>query len=303
MEGVRKCADHGAGAIVLKSLFEEQLMADVVSVESHSAPFVHPEALEYITQVGMEYGPNHYLKLIETAKKSVSTPIIASLNCVSASRWTEYAKRIENAGADGLELNITVMPSDPKRSTGTAEDIEEIYFRIIEEVKRQVKIPIALKMGPHFTLLARFAEKLSWRGVSALVLFNRFYQFDIDIEKMVLTTAHPFSTPGEMHHSLRWISLLSGKVKCDLCASTGIHDGKAVIKQLLAGATAVQVCSTLYIHGFEVLSRIRNEVEDWMKTHHHTTIDDFRGKLSRLNSANPADHERLQYIRALVHVE
>jgi dihydroorotate dehydrogenase (fumarate) len=250
--------------------------------------------------MGMALGPREYLKLIEAAKSKVSVPIIASLNCISPKWWTGYAKQIAAAGADGLELNISVMPSDPGR---TSEEIESLYPEILEGVRAETDIPIAVKIGSHFSSIARIADELCKRGASALVLFNRFYQLDIDIEKLKLAPGYRFSSPDEISVPLRWIALLSGRVKCDLAASTGVHDGAGVIKQLLAGAAVVQICSTLYVNGLEQVGRMLGQLEEWLKRHDFESTDQMRGKMSQMESDRPELYERLQYIRALVGID
>jgi dihydroorotate dehydrogenase (fumarate) len=300
LEGVLRCAQAGAGAIVLKSLFEEQMRAEAKDIEQDIWLPGHPEAFEYVSKMGMVLGPREYLQLIKGAKQAVDVPIIASLNCISPKWWADYARQIEAAGADALELNISVTPSDPERGS---EDIESIYFRILEEVKARVDIPIAVKIGPHFASMARVATELCRRGTSALVFFNRFYQLDIDIDKLALAPGYKFSSPQEMSQPLRWIALLSGRLTCDLAASTGVHDGTGVIKQLLAGATVVQLCSTLYLNGIEQIGRILQELEAWMKKHNFESIDQIRGMLSQMQSDNPELYERLQYIKFLVGIE
>jgi dihydroorotate dehydrogenase (fumarate) len=246
IDGVRKCIEAGAGAVVLKSLFEEQIDAELKEIEQYSLPNWRPEAIDYVRGMGMELGPKQYLKLVEEATKTFDIPIIASLNCITPKWWIQYAKKIESAGADGLELNIALMPSDPNR---TGADIENQYLKIVEEVKAHIQIPIAVKLGPYFTSMARIAEELSRFGASALVLFNRFYQPNIDIEKLQLAPGYNFSSPEDMGLSMRWIALLSGRIGSDLAASTGIHDSDGIIKQILSGATVVQLCSTLYLNG------------------------------------------------------
>ena len=299
-EGVRRCAEAGAGAVVLKSLFEEQMKAETADMEQNIWLPGHPEAFEYVSKMGMAVGPREYLQLIKEAKKTVSIPIIASLNCISPKWWADYAKQIEAAGADALELNISVMPSDPSR---TSAEVEQTHFRILEEVKARVDIPIAVKLGSHFSSLAKVAQELCRRGVSALVLFNRFYQLDIDIEKLELVPGYKLSSPHEMSLPLRWIALLAGRLDCDLAASTGVHDGVGAIKQLLAGATVVQLCSTLYRNGVEHVGHILEEIETWMMKHDFDSIDQMRGMLSQMQSDNPELYERLQYIKALVGIE
>ncbi|MCK4575026.1 dihydroorotate dehydrogenase-like protein [candidate division WOR-3 bacterium] len=300
LDGVRHCADAGAGAVVLKSLFEEQIDAEVKEIEEYSLPNWRPEAFDYVRGMGMELGPREYLKLVEESKKAVDIPVIASLNCISQKWWVQYARQIVSAGADALELNISLMPSDPER---TGKEIEDQYFKIFEEVKTHITIPIAVKLGPYFTSMARIANELSRCGASALVLFNRFYQLNIDIEKLELAPGYNFSSPEDMGLSLRWIALLAGRVSCDLAASTGIHDSNGVIKQLLAGATVVQLCSSLYLNGIKHIDIILKETEAWMKNKGFESIDEFRGKMSQMQSEYPESYERIQYIKALVGIE
>ena len=300
LEGVLRCAQAGAGAIVLKSLFEEQMRAETKDFEHDIWLPGHPEAFVYVDKLGMALGPREYLQLIREAKKATDVPIIASLNCISPKWWADYARQIEAAGADALELNIAVTSSDPKRGS---QEIEGIHYRIAEEVKARVDIPIAVKIGSHFASPARVATELCRRGASALVLFNRFYQLDIDIQELTLVPGYKFSSPNEMSLPLRWIALLSGGITCDLAASTGVHDTAGVIKQLLAGATVVQLCSTLYLNGVEQIERILGELETWMKKHRFESVDQMRGVLSQMQSDNPELYERLQYIKVLVGIE
>jgi dihydroorotate dehydrogenase (fumarate) len=300
VNGIKECEDAGAAAVVLKSLFEEQIRVDASKLEEHLWLYGHTEAFEYVSKLTMELGPREYIKLIEDAKRSVSIPVIASLNCVSPRWWTEFAEQIGAAGADGLELNLSLMPSDPGRR---GDEIEKLYTDILEAVKAKLDIPIAVKIGPNFTSIAWMADQLSRNGADALVLFNRFYQVDIDISKVAIRPGYRFSSSAEIYQSLRWIALLAGRVKCDLAASTGVHDGADFIKLLLAGATVVQVCSTLYINGLERIGGILEEVQGWMNEHNFASVGDARGGLSQLQSQKPELYERLQYIKALVGIE
>jgi dihydroorotate dehydrogenase (fumarate) len=300
VDGIRKCADAGAGAVVLKSLFEEQIAVQAKDMEENLWLYGHTEAFEYVSKMAMPLGPRAYLQLIEGAKAAVKIPVIASLNCITPRWWADFARQIEGAGADALELNISVMPSDPER---TSEDIEQIYLDIVESLEGSIRIPLAVKIGPYFTSVARMAREFSTRGVSALVLFNRFYQIDFDTEKIGIVPGLRFSSPDEISLPLRWIALLAGNVDCDLAASTGVHDGTGLVKQLLAGATAVQVCSVLYEKGIDYISTIIGEVEAWMKAHGFERIEDFRGMLSREVTERPELYERLQYIKLFVGIE
>lgn len=299
-DGVRRCADAGAGAVVLKSIFEEQIEIGVREIEATSLPAWHAEALEYVRRMGMSLGPRKYLELIRAAKRSVAIPVIASLNCIAPAWWREYAQQVAAEGADALELNVSLLPSDPRRTAG---DVEKVLGEIVSSVAAAVKIPIAVKLSPHLTSIANVASDLARRGAAALVLFNRFYEIDIDVEGLKIVSGYPFSTDREMGHSLRWVALLAGRVRCDLVASTGIHDGKAVVKQILAGASAVQIVSELFQNRIERIGAILSEVREWMERHGFGTLAEFRGKMSQLQSPQPELYERLQYIKALVGVE
>jgi len=299
-EGVKRLADAGAGAVVLKSLFEEQILADTQKLESSAEMVSHPEEIDYLRQMGMIHKSDEYLEMIEKAKEAVDIPVIASINCVSNSAWTDYAKYIEAVGADGLELNIALMP---KRLDEDPQNIEEKIFRIVEIVKHNINIPIAVKLGPYFTSIPRVASRIRKSGASALVLFNRFYQPDIDIKTFEFQSKNRYSSPGEMSNTLRWIAILYKKIGCSLVANTGIHDGEAVIKQILAGAAAVQICSTLYINGLGQIENMLSDLQEWMRKNEYSSLDEFRGLISQKNALQPEYFERQQYIRALVGIE
>ena len=285
-DGIKRAASAGAAAVVLKSLFEEQIESDISDDVHGAEEFQHPEAVEYVRQMGMRLGPNDYISLVEEAKRAVDIPIIASINCVSTKWWGSFATQIAEAGADALELNISLMPTDPD-------------VRIVDKVRRTVDLPIAVKIGPHFSALPAMAAELRKAGAKALVLFNRFYRFDIDLSKGELKAANQFSSPEEMHLPLRWVSTLYDQVGCELCASTGVHDADGAAKLLLAGAQAVQVCSALYKNGYDQLSVIIEGLNTWMDKNGHKSIADIRGTLSRARSKKPEAYERLQYIKAL----
>jgi dihydroorotate dehydrogenase (fumarate) len=301
VENIKEAAANGAAAVVLKSLFEEQIQhaASHTLVQNEQSNY-YPEAEDYIRNYTKINDVDNYLKLIRDSKKSVDIPIIASINCVSSSEWTEFAKKIESAGADALELNIFILPSDPHLS---GEQNEQIYFDIISKIIKTVKIPVAVKISYYFSGMAKMALKLSWTGISGLVLFNRFYSPDIDIEKFELKATNVFSTPAEISISLRWVAMLSSKVQCDIAASTGVHDGKSVIKQLLAGARAVQIASVLYKKGFQEIGVMLSELESWMNRHHFTTTKQFIGKMSVGKADNPAAYERVQFMKHFSGIE
>ncbi|MCR4438467.1 MAG: dihydroorotate dehydrogenase-like protein [bacterium] len=300
LDGIQKCADAGAGAVVLKSLFEEQIDVDTSELEVQTWLTGHAEAFEYVRAMGMAMGPREYVALIEQAKKKVTIPIIASLNCVDGRWWREWARQIALAGADGLELNIALMPSDVRR---TAADIERHVYAIVEQVREHVSLPLAVKIGPYFTSIPHVAQELARRGAAALVLFNRFYQMDIDAEKLTVVAGNRLSSPDELHLPLRWIAVLAGRVNADLAAATGVHDGKGAVKAILAGATAVQLCSTLYKNGLAQIRRIDEQVTKWLDERGHKTAADIRGLLCQEKSERPEVYERLQYIKALTGIE
>ncbi|MCK4569930.1 MAG: dihydroorotate dehydrogenase-like protein, partial [Bacteroidales bacterium] len=235
-----------------------------------------------------------YIKLISEAKQKVKIPLIASINCNSSYEWTYFAKKIEEAGADALELNIFILPSTMDKSI---EDIDHTYLEIINNVKNIIKIPLAIKISYYFSNLGRAIKVLSKTGVQGIVLFNRFYSPDIDLDKLEIISTNVLSTPQELSTSLRWIGIMANRIKCDLAASTGVHDGKAVIKQLLAGADAVQMVSSFYKNGPEYLKTVIQEIEEWMTEKGFGSIDDFRGKLSQEQYVNPTLFERVQFMK------
>ncbi len=295
VDGARRAEDAGAGAVVLKSLFEEQIAAESSLSEEEADYSIHPEAEQYIREMGMHLGPDDYLRLITATKESVAIPVIASVNCISPRWWESYGRQIATTGADALELNIALMP----RESTLDRDIEAAYCRIIEQVRSRVDLPLAVKIGPYFTDLPAFTSRLQKAGADALVLFNRFYQLDIDVNALELAPGYRFSTPAELHTPLRWISILSGVLDTDLAASTGVHSGADVAKMLLAGAAVAQVCSAVYQHGHERISAMNADLAGWMDAHGFASIGDFRGRLSQTATGEPEAHERLQYIRAL----
>lgn len=296
VENIKKCEENGAGAVVLKSLFEEQIIRDTEDMMEDLWLGWHTESIDYVRGMGMALGPESYIGLIKESKVQVDIPIIASLNCISTKWWLEYAKRIEGAGADALELNIAIMPVDPDRKS---EEIERKYYDIADNVIRNVGIPVSVKIGPYFTNLPEIARELYIRGISALVLFNRFYQLDIDIENIELTSGNPLSASREMSLPLRWIALLSSQIECDFSATTGIHTGKDVVKVLLSGANSAQICSTLYKNGVEFIGKIVRNLENWMLENGYEKIEDFRGMLSREESEKAELYERIQYIKSI----
>lgn len=301
VDGLVKAEKYGAAAVVLKSLFEEQIIHHINKLHQHNdVVYAYPEAEDYLNTYAKDQDIDIHLRLIEMAKKSIGIPVIASVNCASSPEWITYAQQMQNAGADALELNMFILPSNPKK---TGEANEAVYFDIILQLIKQVKIPVSLKISYYFSGLANFVLKLSWTGISGMVLFNRFYSPDIDIEKMQVVAGHVFSTPDEIALPLRWVAMLSDRIQCDIAASTGIHDGRAVIKQLLAGAKAVQLASVLYKQGFEVMPEMIHTLEDWMTRHNYSKITDFQGKLSFKEAEDPAAYERVQFMKHFAGIE
>jgi dihydroorotate dehydrogenase (fumarate) len=291
---VKECADNGAGAVVLKSLFEEQLITGKSTlVNQDEMYFWYPQAMDFVNTMSKEDGITEYLRLIEKAKKSVSIPVMASINCITPGEWPKFAAEIEKSGADGIELNIFIPPTNINI---TGYKIEETYVDIIHEVRKNVTIPIAVKVGFYFTSLYRMLYKISNLDINSLVLFNRYYRPDIDIDTLRVVAQNVYSSPHEITLSLRWIALLYGKINMELVAATGIHDHEGVIKQLLAGANSVQICSTLYKNGTNYLGTLLEGIEKWMTQKGYTNLDSFRGLVAK-NEENTAAFERLQFMK------
>jgi len=293
IEGIKKLASNNIGAIVIKSLFEEQILADIhKAIDQNQTDYA--EANEYLTNYIKDNSLSNYLTLIENAKQETDVPIIASINCITSNEWVEFANQIEKAGASAIELNVSMLPFDDE---ATCEENERIYFDIIKEVKKNISIPLSLKIGYYSSGLAKLIKRISWTGdVDGIVLFNRYYSPDIDINQMKITATNIYSSPGEISLPLRWTALLSGEIECDLAATTGIHNGEGVIKLLLAGANAVQIASTLYKNGAEHINTMLEEVTKWMELNNFNKISEFKGNLSK--SITGMKHfERVQFMR------
>ncbi|MFA7565783.1 MAG: dihydroorotate dehydrogenase-like protein [Alkalispirochaeta sp.] len=291
---VKKCEDHGAGAVVLKSLFEEEIQAEI---DSSMEGAEHTEAIDYIREIQTGAGLKRYTTLIRDAKKAVSIPVIASVNAVTHNWWEKHVPSLAEAGADAIELNISLMPYDYKDSEAAVRDF---YVKTVETVCKSIDIPVTVKIGYHFTAIPAVVDALIWAGAKGVVLFNRFYQLDIDINNLQLKSGSPMSTPGDLALPLRWITMLYGKTEAELAASSGIHKGTDAVKALLAGAQVAYVCSTLYKNGYEHLKTMQTELEEWMAKQNFESIPSFRGRLSQKRSDKPETFERLQYIQALV---
>lgn len=293
---MKELQDAGIGAVVLKSVFEEQIEADTAVSTANLNTGSFADADLYFSGYTKNRIMDDYLTLLESAKKELSVPVIASLNCLRNGNWYDYAKRLENLGADALELNLFVMPADARE---TSADIEAQYLRILSKIVRTVSVPVSVKLGSYFTGMAHFLKEASETGVKGIVLFNRYYNIDFDIDRMTLTSADALSAPNEYLQSLRWIALMSKELNVDFSATTGIHTSAEAVKMILAGARTVQLCSVLLKHGPEVVTRFRNEIADWMTRKEFRTISDFCGLMAQESSSNPQLYERHQYIKFL----
>ncbi|MFO8001966.1 MAG: dihydroorotate dehydrogenase-like protein [Marinilabilia sp.] len=295
VEKIKKLESAGAGAVVLKSLFEEQINHEIQNEMTGGHGFDYPEAFDYVREYTRENSVSAYLKLIEDAKSAVDIPVIASINCYSVDEWVNFGQEIQKAGADAIELNVFRVNTD---KNSVAADYEQLYYEVAQMVSDVVNIPVSMKLGPYFSNLVHVTDRLSISGARGVVLFNRFYEPDIDIHSLNISTAEVFSSPADIRQSLRWVAITSSKVNnIDIAASTGVHDGSAVVKQLLAGAKAVQVCSTVYMNGPSVVTRMIRFLEEWMDEQKFETLDDFRGKMGYGKIKNPVLYERAQFMK------
>lgn len=296
-DSVEKIVDlekHGVAAIVLKSLFEEQILMDVDAQRMNNIFDSYTEAEGYIAYYTRRNALNSYIELIDNAKQRTNIPIIASVNCSSSEQWIDFAADMQAAGADALELNVFILPSDPTVSGST---IEQTYLDIATRVSSTVSIPVALKVHHYFSGMANFMTELSNTGIKSLVLFNRFYQTDVDLEKMKISSGHIFSTPEDNTVVKRWLSILSGRVNCDLAASTGIHNAETAIKNLLLGANAVQLASAIYQKGPSVITGMLDDMSRWLDTKGIENVQDIIGKLRQADSIRPMAYERAQFMK------
>lgn len=296
VEKIIELEKNGAGAVVLKSLFEEEIIFEMEE-GMHSMTgrtVMYPETFDYMEEFPSEDTVRKYLRLIRESKAAVSIPVIASINCVSSQKWTYFAKEIEKAGADALELNAFILPSDMNR---TGEENERVYFEIIEEVKKHTDLPLSLKISYYFSNLAQMIQNLSDSGIQGLTLFNRFYSPDFDLENLSVTPSFVLSNSNDLPISLRWIGIVAERINCNLAASTGVHDGKAAIKQILAGADVVQVVSAIYKNGNSYIQDMLDDIKSFMEEQEFKNIAEFRGKLSQSRAIDPAAYERVQFMK------
>jgi dihydroorotate dehydrogenase (fumarate) len=299
---LRKAEDQGAGAIVYKSLFEEQIQLDKLHFDEKITEFddIHAEMLTLHPHIDYNGVEEHLLNL-RIAKESISIPVIASLNAVNVETWVEYAKLISQTGVDGIELNFYPNLWDIDLDSS---DIENEQIRIVKEIKKNISIPLSVKLSPDYTNTLNLVKRLDQEGVSSFVLFNSFFQPDIDIKNEKHIKKYNFSNPGDYKKSLRFAGLLYENIKADICSSLGIFTGADVIKLILSGASSVQVVSTLYKNGISQIGKMKSELEEWMEEKNYSCLDDFRGKLSknRLHK-NPFIYKRAQYVDLLLNAE
>lgn len=299
LDNFKKMEDAGAGAVVLFSLFEEQIKQEIAVYDylMGAGPESFPESLRYLPPIGdFQVSIDNYLDLIRKAKESVEIPIIGSLNGVTPGGWMEYARAYQEAGADGIELNIFFVPADIKQR---GSDIEHRYLEILKMVKSAVSIPVALKLNPYFSSFGNAASQFEQAGADALVLFNRFYEPDFDIDTMEVVNSLELSQPNEIRLPLMWLGILYGKVKCSLAATSGVQGSTEVIKYLLAGADVVMVASALIKKGIPYIYQMLAELEQWMQARHYNSVNEMKGVMSQMQVKDPTAYERANYIKIL----
>jgi dihydroorotate dehydrogenase (fumarate) len=299
-DNVKRLEDAGAAAIVFHSLFEEQLQdarRDFFFRFDQGTESFAESLPKFPHREDFSVDPEHYLENLSRAKASVAIPIIASLNGHTDSGWIEFAKQIQQTGVDGIELNIYSVPSDPNENS---IDIEIRYLRIIAAVKAAVQIPVAVKLSPYFTSLANVARKFVQQGgANALVLFNRFYQPDFDVERLEVVPRVTLSPPSAMRLPLRWIAMLYEKIEADLAATGGVHNAIDIVKLLMAGASVTMVCSALLRHGISYLTKLEHDLATWLESHSYASVSQLQGCMSQANCSDPSAFERAQYVRAV----
>ncbi|HQW42526.1 MAG: dihydroorotate dehydrogenase-like protein [Chitinophagaceae bacterium] len=298
-DNIVKMEDNGAGAVVMFSLFEEQIRKEEARFKGVMSETTHafPEALDYFPDLDdFNVGTDDYLENIRKAKERVKIPIIGSLNGITNEGWIDYSKMMEQAGADGIEVNIFFIPGDVAMSSS---QVEHRYLNIIESIKQSVKIPVAVKLNPYFSAMGNMSLRMQNAGADALVLFNRFYQPDFDINELIIKTDLHYSESSEIRLPLLWIALLYGKVKLSLAATTGVQSAIEVIKYILAGADVVMTASSLYKNGIPYLRTMNKELQDWMYMMGFETLDSFKGSMSQQHISDPTAYERANYIKIL----
>jgi len=299
LDSMKRLEDAGAAAIVMYSLFEEQITHEAAELDHYLSYGTESfaESLTYFPEAN-EYnlGPEEYIELLHSAKGSLEIPVIGSLNGISTGGWIEYAKKIEEAGADALELNVYYIPTDPKL---VSQDVEERYLEVLLAVKRTVKIPVAMKLSPYFSSMANMAQRLDTAGANGLVLFNRFYQPDIDLETLEVKPNVILSSPQALRLPLRWIAILYGRLKASLAATSGVHRAEDVVKLMMAGADVTMMCSALLKNGAQHVRQVLSDLDQWMLEHEYISVKQMKGSMSQKSVTDPAAFERANYMKAL----
>jgi dihydroorotate dehydrogenase (fumarate) len=299
IDTIRQMEEAGLGAIVMHSLFEEQITLESNELDHflNYGTDSFAEALTYFPDLEKyNIGPEAYLKLVHAAREAVKIPVIASLNGITSGGWVDYARRIEQAGASALELNLYYLPTDPNLS---GAELEEEYLRLVRDVRAKIKIPLAVKLSPFFTAIPQIAKRMADAGANGLVLFNRFYQPDLDLEKLEVAPHLALSTSADLLLPLRWIAILYGRVQVDFALTSGVHTGQDLIKAAMAGASVAMTTSSLLQKGLEHAGRILKEAEAWMAAHEYDSIRQMQGSMSQKAVAEPAAFERANYMKAL----
>ncbi len=299
LDRIKKMEDAGLSAVVLFSLFEEEILNESLALDHFLTRGTesYPEAITYFPEMdSYNLEPEKYLTLIRSAKESLDIPIIGSLNGISSGGWIKYAKLIEDAGADALELNLYFIPTD---QDVTAQELESAYLQVIKDIRSKIKIPLAVKLSPFFSSLPGFVQKVTAAGANGLVLFNRFYQPDLDIEALEVKPCLELSNSSDLLLPLRWTAILYGRTTLDIALTSGVHNGTDMIKAVMAGASAVMSASELVGNGIERAAGMLQEFEDWMQSHSYESVQQMRGILSQKSVANPAAFERANYMKAL----
>ncbi len=295
IEKMKEMEAAGASAIILKSIFEEEIDLEYHKMMKTMAP--NEAYMEYLDYFDLRIKQNNiekYIELIKVAKKELTIPVFGSINCSYSHEWLYFAEKIEKAGVDGIELNMFFMPTDFRRDSN---EKEKIYFEIVNSVVKTVKVPVTLKISHYFSNLGPMIQKLSETGVKGIVLFNRFFDIDIDLDKKEVIHANYLSNPAEINMPLRWISIMANRVSTDLCASTGIHTPEGILKMILSGASAVQIVSAIYKNGSHYIKDLESGVLSWMQKNGYQSISDFKGLLSQSKSDDPSLYERVQFMR------
>jgi dihydroorotate dehydrogenase (fumarate) len=299
MDSMHQLEDAGASAIVMHSLFEEQITHEAESMDHYKSYGTESfaEALTYFPDTGdYHFAPEEYLELVAKAANKLEIPIIASMNGITPGGWTSYAKKMVEAGASALELNVYYIPTD---GTMAGMDVENRYSDVLKEVRGAVKIPVAVKLSPFFSSIPNVAQRLVNEGADGLVLFNRFYQPDIDLEELDVKPGVELSNSYANRLPMRWIGILFGKIKASLAATSGVHTAEDVLKLTMVGADVTMMCSALLMHGPEYIGKVLKDLEHWMQEHEYESIDQMKGSLSHKSIANPSAYERANYMKAL----